>query len=110
MLKGISVGGAMRWLDKPALGLPPFFSDLLDEYALDPTNPYYGSSEFNADVWISYNRRIFDDKVEWKLQLNVRNIIGEDNLIPIAVQPDGSVLNGRIPSGTGWVLSSRFKF
>ncbi len=110
MLKGISVGGAMRWLDKPALGLPPFFSDLLDEYALDPTNPYFGSSEFNADVWISYNRRIFDDKVEWKLQLNVRNIIGEDNLIPIAVQPDGSVLNGRIPSGTGWVLSSRFKF
>jgi len=109
-LKGFNVGGATRWIDKPALGLPVAFSDVLNDYALDPTNPYYGSSEFNADVWTGYSRRIMNDKVDWHLKLNIRNLIGEDDVIPIAVQPDGSVINGRIPLGMIWELSSRFSF
>lgn len=110
IFENFSIGGAGRWLDRPSLGLPVAFSDVLDDYALDPTNPYYGSTEFNADMWVSYKRRIMNEKVEWRLQLNVRNVIGDDKLIPLAVQPDGSVVNGRIPLGTIWELSSRFSF
>ena len=109
-LKGFNVGGAGRWLDKPALGLPVAFSDVLEDYALDPTNPYYGSSEFNVDTWVGYGRRIMDDRVDWRLKLNIRNLIGDDDLIPVAVQPDGSVINGRIPMGRTWELSSSFSF
>ena len=76
----------------------------------DPTNPYYGSSEFNADVWVSYKHRIMDDKVEWRMQPNVRNIIGEDNLIPVAVQPVDSIIDGRIPLETICEHSSRFSY
>lgn len=109
-LKGFNVGAAGRWLDSPALGLPVAFSDVLDDYALDPTNPYYGSSEFNADFWFGYKRKIMDDKVDWRVRLNVRNAIGEDELIPIAVQPNGDLINGRIPNGMTWELSNRFSF
>ncbi|MDA0709534.1 MAG: hypothetical protein O3B73_04905 [bacterium] len=109
-LGGFNIGGAGRWQDKAAIGLPVAFSDVLGSFALDPSNPIFGGSEFNADLWIGYKRRIWDDKIDWKLQLNLRNVIGEDGLIPIAAAPDGTIINSRIPQGTIWELSSRFSF
>ncbi len=110
LLEGVNVGVAGRWQDKVAIGLPVAYSDVLEAYALDPSNPLYGDSEFNADAWIGYGRPLWDDRVDWKLQLNIRNLIGEKDIIPIAVSPNGTILNTRIPQGTIWELSSRFSF
>ncbi len=51
----------------------------LDEIAVaDVTQPLYGPSEANLDLWTRHTRMIMDDKVEWRLQLNVRNVLNNE--------------------------------
>lgn len=87
-LKGFGVGGGVRFQDRPFLG---YFgkenpADPSGPFIADVTEPLYGPTETNFDVWISYERRIFNDKVLMKLQLNVRNAFTGDELIPIKAQ------------------------
>ncbi len=91
-LSGATVGAVGRWQDKVAIGFPT----ILDEsgnFVNDVSNPYFGDSEFNMDVWVSYVRPILDGKVDWKVQLNVRNLVGgdPDDLIPVYANPLGDV-------------------
>ncbi|KAF0095515.1 MAG: TonB-dependent receptor plug [Puniceicoccaceae bacterium 5H] len=112
-LKGVNIGGAYRWQDKIVLGYPIIDEDgdpsTSEDNYYDIDNPWKGDAEYHIDLWVGYSRTIFDD-VEWRLQLNVRNAFGEDDLIPINVQYDGSPAQYRIPESTTWTLSSSFKF
>ena len=55
----------------------------------DLDHPFYGPEELAGDVWASYRRKIFKN-VDWRLQLNVRNLIEDGRLQPVSVNPDGS--------------------
>ncbi len=103
---GVNVGGAFRWQDDAILGyrLDP------TETKLDVTNPIEGGAEANLDLWFGYQREIVDGKIDWRIQLNLRNV-GEDyRLIPVSVNPDGSMAAGRIAEGTTWELTNTFSF
>ncbi len=88
-LKGFGVGGGVRYQDHVFLGylgkVNP--ANPSGAYIDDITKPTYGPSETDFDFWISYQRRVFNDKVRWKLQLNIRNAFTNDKLIPIRSQP-----------------------
>jgi len=75
----------------------------------DLENPFYGPEEFAGDVWISYQRKIFND-IDWRLQLNVQNDWGNSDDIPVATNPDGTLAIIRIPSETRWSITSTFSF
>jgi catecholate siderophore receptor len=108
-LRGWGVGTGIRWQDKVAIGYPT--SRRPDNtVALDRANPYYGPQEINVDGWVSYGRRIWKDRLDWKIQLNVRNLIGDDKLIPINAQPDGSVASYRLPPERRWYITNTFTF
>ena len=77
---------------------------------IDVANPYMGPTDFKLDAWIGYSRKIFDDRITWRLQLNVRNVLGDDDLVPVVAQPDGSIAAWRIPSPTTFTLRSTFEF
>ena len=62
------------------------------------------------DLWVGYQFRIFDDKVNWRIQLNIRNIFGQDALIPVTVQPDGSPAAYRIAEPRTLTLTNTFEF
>ncbi len=109
-LKGFGIGGAYRWEDSVAIGFPTTFDDELQDDVLDVQNPYFGGIEDNIDFWISYQRPIFDDKVDWKLQLNIRNLLDDEDLIPVARDPDLTYVGMRIQPGRTFTLSSRFEF
>ncbi len=110
VLKGFGVGGAYRWEDSVAIGYPITFDDELQDDVLDVQNPYFGPKEDNVDFWVSYSRPLFDDKVDWKLQLNIRNLLDDEDLIPVARDPDFTYVGMRIQPGRTFTLSSRFEF
>lgn len=109
LLKGLGIGAAYRWQDKVIIGYPvlPGESQYIANYDLE--NPYYGPTEDGLDLWVSYQRPI-TDKIDWKIQLNVRNAFQKKGLIPISTQPDGSYASVRIRSGQELTLTNTFSF
>lgn len=106
--KGLGVGGSYRWQDKVAIGYPlvPFDGS----YTFDIENPIYGPSEDAIDLWANYSRPL-NDKIDWSIQLNVRNAFADEDLIPISVQPDNSTYAGlRIAPVQEWFITNTFKF
>ena len=107
-LKGWSVGGAVRWQDEVGIGYGQLYSP--DTGIIpDLNNPFFAPSSWNGDVWTSYRRKL-TEKINWKIQLNVRNLIGEDDDIPVRANPDGSIAVIRIPNERVWFITNTFEF
>ncbi len=109
--KDIKIGGAFRWEDKAILGYGIHEAEIYGEraYIADVNQPIYGKAQSHFDAWIGYERRL-TEKIDWRVQLNVRNVGERDRLVTVAVQPDGSVAQSRIMSGTTYDLSMKFIF
>ena len=108
-LKGWRAGGAYRWQDKSSIGYPVrAFSD--GSLIYDVKKPYYGPTENNLDGWIGYGRRVFGDRIQWSVQLNVRNIGVGNRFIPVSAQPDGTYDTMRIAEPQTWLLTNTFEF
>ena len=56
----------------------------------------YGPEEWYYDGWVSYERSLFNGRVDWTVQLNVRNLFGDDDPVPVLRQPNGMVAAVRI--------------
>ena len=111
-LENVNVGGAIRWQDKTAIGYYPQYNSEASIWVTDPSHPIYGPTETDVDFWVGYERplKLFNNNVDWSIQLNVRNLFSDDELIPIMANPDGTTAQARIPSETAWTLTSTFKF
>jgi len=107
-LKGFNIGGSYRWEDDIVIGYPLVSGDD-GRTTYDLANPYKGPSESNIDLWVGYARKL-NDKVDWRIQLNVRNAFGDDELIPLSTQPDGSAAALRIPPNRVWTITNTFTF
>jgi hypothetical protein len=120
LLKGLSVGGAVRWESKKVIGNYYMVYDytytsggvekVQKMEVPDRDKPIYADADTAVDVWCSYSRKIFNNKIDWRVQLNIRNLGQSNELIPISTQPDGSYANYRIRDGQRWTLSSSFGF
>lgn len=111
-LKGFNVGGALRWQDEAAIGYPVVSQEAfgLTVPISDVFNPYFDDGHEFFDAWIGYRGKIFDDKVDWRIQLNIRNVFADGDPVPIQRQPDGSVARVSIPVPRQFVLSNTFSF
>lgn len=108
--RGWKIGGAGRWQDKVGIGFPITTDAATGDNVIDVQHPYMGPADFKLDAWVGYSRKIFDDKITWRLQFNVRNVLDDDELIPVTAQPDGSIAAWRIPSPRTFTLRSTFEF
>lgn len=77
-LGGFSIGGSMNARGRAING---FAVD--SRLVLDPTQPYYAPSYANFGGWITYRRKLFKNRVDWRLQMNVRNILDENTIFPL---------------------------
>jgi hypothetical protein len=111
-LGGWNIGGATRWQDKVAIGYPVIDVNVAGRTLELPdlANPYMGPSELKFDAWIGYSRKLWRDKVQWRIQLNVRDLLNDDELVPVMAQPDGSVAAWVAPQGRIFSLRSTFEF
>jgi outer membrane receptor protein involved in Fe transport len=109
LLKGVSVGTSVRWQSEVVIGYRPVPGATARELSFDISHPYMGPAETNVDFWIGYSRKL-TDKINWRIQFNVRNATQGDDLIPITVEPDGSPASYRIAPPRLFVLSNTFSF
>ncbi|MEN9402486.1 MAG: hypothetical protein RL091_1189, partial [Verrucomicrobiota bacterium] len=108
-LKGWSIGGAVRWQDKLGIGYPTTRNPDAS-VNLDLAHPFYAPAETNVDAFVSYEREISNKRIKWKVQLNARNIIADESVIPIGVQPWGEASTVRLPPEKRWYLTNTFTF
>ena len=110
-MKGWNVGGAVRWQDNVGIGRPVINDPELG-FIPDLANPIFGDDELIADAWIGWGRplNVAGQEGDWRLQLNVRNLFDEDDLIPVQANPDLTIPVVRIPVERTWELRSTYRF
>jgi hypothetical protein len=109
-LRGFTIGGAVRWEDRYALGYP-VINDPRGLVLPDVNNPYFSDTELSYDVSFGYRRRILRDK-DWTAQINVRNLQNwnSDNVTVVRRQPDGSPARVRFDPPLQVLLTNTFRF
>jgi outer membrane receptor protein involved in Fe transport len=113
LLKGWAIGGAQRWADKAIIGYwgkdTDVDTDLLPD-ASDITRPIYDKAMWYTDLWVSYTRKVFNDKVRMKIQLNVADAFQDGGLQCIAKDWNNNAYAYRIVDSRQFILSATFDF
>jgi hypothetical protein len=110
-LKGFNVGGAIRWSDKQLLGYggTTIVSGGQTLVVSDVSRPYFGPRETIVDLSVGYRRKL-TNRMNWSIQLFVKNVGVGEELRPLGVWPDGRVVNWTIKEPMKWTLSNSFTF
>ncbi|MBC9889608.1 MAG: hypothetical protein F7B06_07115 [Opitutae bacterium] len=111
-LKGVNVGSAARWQDEVGIGRPVINDPELG-FIPDLANPIYGPDEFQVDAWVGWEKDIgpyFGRNTQLRIQLNVRNLLNEDDLIPVVANPDGTFPVIRIPAERRFELKGTLSY
>ena len=107
-LRGWGVGVNARYQSRVAIGFP-IFADAEGIPRPDIENPFFGPAETNWGFRFSYRKRIWDDKVNWRVQLNLSNVFSDErDLIPVRMTDNGRLAQSRTSPPKGFILSSRF--
>jgi hypothetical protein len=111
ILKNVSLGGSLRWESKGAIGYYgiPVNGDIAQATQYDPNRPIYTKPNTYLDAFVTYNTRLFRDKVRARFQLNARNLQEwHARLEPVAAFPDGSPNTFRIIEPMTVIFTSTF--
>ncbi len=106
--KGLGLGTSFRWEDERAIGYYYMFDEFsnvvpyLDE-------PIMSDSNERIDLNVNYKLDL-NDRIDWKVQLNVFNVFGNNELRPVYANPDGSIATYRIQEGLSWRITNTFTF
>ena len=107
--KNLSVGGAVRWEGKAAIGFygaSPESDGVIRSY--DGNRPIHDRARHYVDLTAGYNLRLFSDRVRARIQLNVQNALENGRLQVVGVNPDGQPFNYRIVYPRQFVLTTTF--
>jgi outer membrane receptor protein involved in Fe transport len=114
-LRNWSIGGAARWQDRAVIGFPVINPP--SGMVVDISHPFMSSDMITYDSWLSYERRIFNNRIGWKLQLNVRNLLDDNLMIPVRANPVAvndlvhhENVAYRIGERRTWEVTSTFSF
>ncbi len=107
-LKRLTVGGAVRWEDKGAIGYFGMESLPAIITKLDPARPVYDKAHTYYDAFFAYRTKMMSNKVGVTLQLNIRNLLENGRLQAISAFPDGSHNGYRIVDPRQFILTATF--
>lgn len=103
----------MRWEDKAVIGYygkPDPVVGGTNLAVSDTTRPIYDEAKSYTDLWVSYTRKVFSDKVRMKVQLNVVNAFESGGLQVVGVNYDASPNAYRIVDPRQFILTTTFSF
>ena len=91
-LKGFNVGGAARWRAKPTIGYGTAVTST-GTVILDLDKAYKGQEEFYVDAIMGYRGKMKAfGGFNYRLQLNIRNLLDEHDPMPIQTWTTGEVV------------------
>jgi len=113
-LKGVNIGGGVRYTGPEILGYPPTGDPALPPpYLPNLAAPEMQGSETYFDLWVGYHRKI-TNKILWNIQLNIENVGRGNYLIPVSYQaPINGVVQPafyRIGPTEKWTVRNVFSF
>lgn len=122
-LKGFFVGGSALWRSAATLG---YGSKTVDVGQLQFTEGFVGPNDTlvindinqpikgraieQYDGFLGYSRRLWNNRVNWRVQLNVRNLFDDTDLVPQRVTSSGIPVVFRMPEKRTFILSNNFTF
>lgn len=108
-LKGSWIGGGYRWEDRRVLGY--LFDPTIGTTggALDIKKPLRGKSDVHLDMWFGHSRKL-TEKINWRIQANLRNVGESTKLVPVSINPNGTTAFSRIQEGMVWQLTNTLEF
>ena len=121
-LKGMFVGANCNWRSPLVAGYKWINSTTENAFAIpgvlqpatsltpDTSQPIYGSPLVTFDGFAGYTRRILDGKVAWRVQLNVRNLLNNADLIRQRSDPDGMFVSSAAKEPRNFILTNSFDF
>ena len=110
-LAGFSIGGSVNARGKIITGFAEGAGNVVD-----PTQPYYSPATEIFGAWLTYQRKIFKDRIAWRLQLNVRNLFDAYTVYPLRTvdRRDGTHAGTtavyRLTEPRAYTLTSSFRF
>ena len=110
-LRGVTVGGAVRWEDKAAIGYNGIMADPSTGVytSLNPDSPIYDKAHYYVDLFAAYRTKMWSNKVGVTVQFNVQNLGETGRLQPIGAFPDGTISTYRIVDPQKFILSVSFE-
>lgn len=118
-LKGVSVGGSYLYRSASVVAFPQITADNqfeipgvtpLSATIDDQNNPIMGGSLTTCDFFVGYGRKFWKGKVQWRVQLNVRNVLDNDNPIVQRALTTGAGAIYVMPEPRTFILSNTFTF
>jgi hypothetical protein len=109
-LKGFNVGGAARWRGRPTIGYGTSVSSS-GSVILDLDKTYKGKEEFYVDGFLGYRGKMkYFGGFNYRLQLNVRNVLDEHDPVPVQAWTTGEVVRLATVEPRVYVLSLAVDF
>lgn len=113
-LNGVSTGGAVRWRSADTIGYHGMDNPRQPggPQVADISRPIHGDESLDIDAWIGYGRKfdVAGHKLDWSVQLNVRNLFNGDDFVPLAVHFDGTPTAYARHDPRTVILTNTFKF
>ncbi len=103
LLRGWSVGGALRWQSAVVVGYP------VVNGTFDLAHPFLGPDVGDGDLWFAYERKVMRN-IQWRVQMNIGSMLVSKRTIPVSVEPDGSAGQVRMVESPAWTLTNSFSF
>ncbi|QYM78559.1 hypothetical protein K0B96_14835 [Horticoccus luteus] len=107
--KAVSIGGAVRWQDKGAIGYWGIKDSTGVYTQLDKSRPIYDESHLAFDLTLGYQMKLFAGRrINARFQLNVKNVQEDGRLQPLAAWPDGTISAYRVVDPRMFLLTASF--
>ena len=110
-LAGFSIGGSVNARGRIMTGFAESAGNVVD-----PNRPYYSPATEFFGAWLTYQRKLFNNRISWRLQLNVRNLFDAYTLYPLRTVDrrdgtgTGTTAVYRLNEPRAYTLTSSFKF
>jgi len=121
-LKGTYIGANYNWQSPVVIGYkwslpatPNAFSipgvlETPSPLGPDLDQPIRGKPLVTFDGFGGYGRKIFRERIQWRLQLNIRNLLDNTDLIGQRADPDGKIVVANAKAPRAFILTNSFEF
>ncbi|MCH6256863.1 TonB-dependent receptor plug domain-containing protein [Puniceicoccaceae bacterium K14] len=106
-LGNFTIGGGFRWEDEAGIGFG-ISENEFGEMAFDPNKPFYADAQEFVDLFVRSEYTLRNENT-LSVQVNIKDLFNNDDLIPIYANPDGSMIY-RFLSGRLVSISATYKW
>jgi len=108
--KGFGIGTGLRYFDKTIIGDPAITNSSGTVTGLDLAHPYTVPGQTTVEAWLSYSRKVFNNKYLLSFRLQADNFLNNGGYMPVNANSDGTHQLFTIMPPTTYYFTTDVKF